>query len=220
MLFLHKDWIIIIIMKTFILMAHLNEIASAFRRNTFQVRADRNNASLRNEDWRCNGTSRQDHYIHIFKQEQKYIYQMQMYDDNFVLRWQNTDNWELVVLPIPIILGAFVFRQRVAFSWAHPMTWLFIFNLLSGPGGKKNRQKERRLMKGFLAAGGKLPPTQANPPQRWSSYFAQWGKIHQTVSMTIIWQSGPRPHQHFRNRTTINLGEKRSRFTEYIPTHI
>merc|ERR550519_2114789 len=35
----------------------------------------------------------------------------------------------------------------------------------SGPGGKKNRQKERRLMKGFLAAGGKLPPPQANPPQ-------------------------------------------------------
>ena len=32
--------------------------------------------------------------------------------------------------------------------------------------------------------------------------------------------SGPRPHQHFRNRTTINLGEKRSKFTEYIPTHI
>ena len=76
-----------------------------------------------------------------------------------------------------------------ALHWAHPMTWLFMFNLLSGPGGKKNRQKERRLMKGFLAAGGKLPPPQANPPQRWSWYFAQCGKIHQTVSMTIIWQS-------------------------------
>ena len=37
---------------------------------------------------------------------------------------------------------------------------------LAGPGGKKNRQKERRLMKGFLAAGGKLPPAAANPPNR------------------------------------------------------
>merc|ERR1719474_2341806 len=33
----------------------------------------------------------------------------------------------------------------------------------SGPGGKKNRQKERRLMKGFLAAGGKLPPESKLP---------------------------------------------------------
>ena len=33
----------------------------------------------------------------------------------------------------------------------------------SGPGGKKNRQKERRLMKGFLAAGGKLPPESKVP---------------------------------------------------------
>ena len=130
-------------------MAHLNEKASAFRRNTFQVRADRNNASLRNEDWRCNGTFRQEHYIHIFKQEQKYIYQMQMYDDNFVLRWQNTDNWELVVLPIPIISFSFVFRQRFAFSWAHPMTWLFIFNFVVRSRWKKEPTEGAPADEGF-----------------------------------------------------------------------
>ena len=104
-----------------------------------------------------------------------------------------------------------------ALHWAHPMTWLFMFNLLSGPGGKKNRQKERRLMKGFLAAGGKLPPPQANPPQRWSSYFAQ---NPPNCFHDDRLSSGPRHHQHFRNRTTINLGEKRSRFIENIHTHV
>ena len=190
MLFLHKDWIIIIIMKTFILMAHLN---FAFRRNTFQVRADRNNASLRNEDWRCNGTFRQEHYIHIFKQEQKYIYQMQMYDDNFVLRWQKTDNWEL--------------------SWAHPMT--FIFNCVVRSRRKKEPTEGASADEGFSRRRRETSTNSSKSTSEVILIFYPPNCFHDNRL-----SSGPRPHQHFRNRTTINLGEKRSRFIENIHTHV